>query len=752
MRPKRIFSNILILLTTIILLCFTFLSSCNSPSNDSPTTVVEIPTSTLPDPNQSTKGVPDVKNVVSSFLNKWKNDNYSDMYELLAIESQNVIAEDAFSQLYSDFAGEITLTDLEYDINEPQINPNQSSISYEVIYKTLLFGDLQRTMQMQLVLEDEDWKIVWDSSLIMPDLENGNTIKRDSIINSRAGIFDANEESLASQAEAVAVGLWTDYVYLDESEGLLSLLSRISGLRVDTLIGLIENSTPGEYLPIAEVYSDQFENVVNALSGYSAIQIGRYESRFYPDGGIAPHIVGYISAIQQEEVNDFRKLGYESFEKIGRDGIENWGEPHLIGDRGGTLNILDQEGKVINQIAQASASPGKNIYTTLDSDFQQEVQKSIDGLRGAVVVLERDSGKVLAMASSPKYNPNAFQTENINWDSLLQDIYNDPTNPLFNRASQGQYPLGSVFKIITMAAALESGLYTSETPYECGYFFEEAIGLDLHDWTYDWYLEDGETQPSGLLNLVGGLIRSCNPYFWHIGLDLYNQGLTTAVSDMARGFGLGSATGIIGIPEEEGNIPDPNEPVDAINISIGQGDVLVTPLQVARFVAALGNGGKLMTPWVVDRIQSPDGTIIDEFGPEEAGVLPVDQDNLEIIQEAMEGVVFSQDPRGTAYKVFRDFKIPIAGKTGTAEAGALDPHAWFVGYSMAEREEKPDIAVAVLVENVGEGSEWAAPIFRRIMEIYFFGTPQRLYPWEAAVGVTKTPTPLYTDTPLPEGN
>jgi cell division protein FtsI/penicillin-binding protein 2 len=435
-----------------------------------------------------------------------------------------------------------------------------------------------------------------------------------------------------------------------------------------------------------------------------------------------------------------RRSGYRRDEKVGRIGLESWGEEILSGVRGGTLNLISPEGVALEQIAASTSQPAQSIYTTIDSDLQLQAQQAIVDFLGAIVVLERDTGRVLAMVSSPGFDPNLFEPQNFNREFQIQDLFDQQAIPLLNRATQGQYPLGSVFKIITMAAGMESGLYSAETTYECQHEFNELPDVTLYDWTLE-----KEFPPSGILTLPEGLMRSCNNYFYHIGLDLYDQGLTTANSDMARDFGLGSPTGIGQLEEESGQVPDPGSRLYATSLAIGQADLLVTPLQVANFIAAVGNGGTLDRPPGVEQLAPAEGEPTYTFEPEVRGELSVSQQNLQVIQDAMVSVVANR--RGTAYREFINFRIPFAGKTGTAQDTPRDPHAWFAGYTFAENPDRPDIAAAVIVENIGDGSEFAAPIFRRVMEAYFFGRPLTPYPWEQQIGV---PRPEPTETPTPE--
>lgn len=733
--------------------CFCFLfvilfAGCNMLPLSAPGTPQAFST---PTPAMVVGEVPDATVVVQAYLDAWKVENYPLMYSMLTSLSQDALNQDEFTHHYQSAAAEAALRSVEYEILSVLVNPHTAQASYRIRLDSILVGEITRTTTMNLSLERGQWRVQWDDTLILPELQSGNYLLMDrtGYIPSRANIYDRSGKALVAQADATALGLYPDEVDASQLETMFAQLADLTGLRVDTMMSLYSNAPQGAgwYLPLGEVSSDKIASKFDQLLSFSGLVMQPYKSRYYFDGGIAPHVIGYVGVIQPDEVEAFKRLGYQQDERVGRMGLEEWGESYLAGKRGGALYVFNAQGQPVTLLAQAQAQPAQAIYTTLDRDFQLAAQQALGKFPGAAVVIERDTGRVLAMVSSPGFDPNAFEPINYNSNSLRSELTNAAGLPMFNRASQGQYPLGSVFKIITMAAALESKRYSADTTYQCGYIFDELPDVELHDWTYEYYLKDGHTIPSGLLTLSEGLMRSCNPYFWHIGLDLYSRGMTDTIPETGRGFGLGKPTGIVGIDEAAGSMPDQKSVVDAVNMAIGQGDLLVTPLQVARFAAAIGNGGVLYQPQLIERIDGGSAPVF-EFQPEKVGELPLQPGTLHALQAAMVGVIRNEQPRGTAWHRFTGLEIPVAGKTGTAQSGVDKPHAWFAGYTFAERKDKPDIAIAVVVEHAGEGSDYAAPIFRRLVELYFMGQPQKLYWWESAFNVPYTPAALPTETPL----
>lgn len=743
-----------------IVIILSLLIGCSGPGSTSgtptPKAVSPNPTNNqkLPTPAVFVTNPPDPQSGLRDFLEAWKMNDYSAMYASLTQENRNNISLEQFTARYQDSLDALTLKDLVYQIGTDQFLADSVQTNFHVDYHTNSFGNFSRDMTATLKLENGRWRVSWDDGLIMPELKGGSVLKVDYNIPVRGNIFDRNGKPLSQQTDAIALGVIPVQI-VPETEGtLLGLLSALTGNSPSNIMARYDDKRAVDwYVPVGEAKLEDVNRFYTSLINLGGVVMSQYNSRFYNQEGIAPQVIGYVSPVPKEQLSQFLRNGYSPAGRFGQAGIEKWGEQYLSGKTGGTLYLIDKDGKVTGSLGQVDAKPASTITLTIDQDLQMKAQKAIAGFRGSIVVMERNSGRVLAMVSSPTYNPNLFDPNNVNSAYALGELLGNTETPLLNRAAQGQYPLGSVFKVITFSAALESGTYTPKTPFYCGYDFTELSDRVLHDWTWDHFQDEliktgeGKTRPSGDLDLSGALMRSCNPYFWHIGLDLYNQGRISAVADMARGFGLGSPTGIGQIDEAAGTIINPPALLDAVNQAIGQGDVLVTPLQVANFMAAIGNGGTLYRPQIVEKITDLNGVDTTAFKPESRGVLPMRPETLAALRAAMLSVI--RNKRGTAYQRFTNLTIPVYGKTGTAETNTGIPHAWFAGYTDANNAGLPDIAVAVIAENAGEGSVIAAPIFKRIVEIYFYGQARTPYSWETSIGVTRTPTLPVTDTPSP---
>ncbi|HUF39132.1 MAG TPA: penicillin-binding transpeptidase domain-containing protein [Anaerolineales bacterium] len=672
-------------------------------------------------------------------------DDFPGMYAMLTHASREQIDEETFTRRFIDALAMATVPTgaIAGEVLEVSLHPDAAQVGYRQTWTSVLFGELVREHQMFLELEDGAWRVLWSAGLVLPELEAGNVLRRLYYPPPERGdIYDREGNPMVAFSDAYAVGIVPALIGEDTEGEMLSAIGRATGLPAEFIFTLYQAAgyDYGFYIPITDASAAQFNPFYNSATSYDAVSVSFFSTRYYLGVGDAAHLLGYTSFVQPDELDELTRNGYWWTSRVPRAGVELWADEYLTGGQGGALFVDDAGGAELEKLGENFVEPAGSVYLTVDRELQSAVQDALFGLRGAVVVMEQDTGRILAMASAPTYSPNLFDPANTN--SLFTSPFNDLEEPVINRAINGQYPLGSVFKIITMAAALETGVFTVEDTYDCQYTFEELLpnGPILYDWTWERneesLAEDGNGfPPSGMLTLPQGLMRSCNPWFYHIGLTLFEEGLTTALSEMARGFGLGAPTGVIGAPgESAGRVDDPSEILESTNLAIGQGDLLVTPLQVANFVAAVANGGTLYVPQTVERVLDADGNVIYEFEPQVLGELPVSPETLAEIRAAM--VLVTQNSRGTAEFVFRNFSIDAAGKTGTAEVGGgLDPHAWFVAFTQEGREDLPDIVVAVLVENRGEGSEWAAPVARRVLEAYFFDRPIRGYPWEIRIGV-----------------
>jgi len=352
------------------------------------------------------------------------------------------------------------------------------------------------------------------------------------------------------------------------------------------------------------------------------------------------------------------------------------------------------------------------VYLTIDTGFQATVEHLLGERVGAIVVMDPQSGTVHALVSYPRFKP-ATLTSGFDVDAWT-DLYTDEKRPLVNRTTQGVYPPGSIFKVVSISAALESLGMKPDRQFTCT---GKWTGLG-QEFEKKCWLERGH----GQISLADGLTQSCDVVFYEVGLALYQQN-PKLLPEWAWAFGLGAPTGIQGVSESAGvvvddawkraNLGEPLFPGDTVNSAIGQGFMLSTPLQVARMLATIGNGGRLVKPRLVDRIVSLEGEE-QVLAPEDTGTLPLSPESLALIRNSLEAVV--SGARGTARAAFEGITYTVAGKTGTSESGQEEPHAWFAGYAPAD---EPRVAIAVVLEHAGEGSKEAAPLFRQVLEAFF---------------------------------
>ncbi|HYM91826.1 MAG TPA: penicillin-binding protein 2 [bacterium] len=425
--------------------------------------------------------------------------------------------------------------------------------------------------------------------------------------------------------------------------------------------------------------------------------------RDYLHGTLAAHLLGYVGEIDDRDLAALRRQGYEAGELIGKDGVERIYDRYLKGRNGQIQDEVDAEGRPLRVLATVPPSPGNTVVLGIDLDVQQAAEDALGSRVGAVVAMDPNDGTIVALASHPAFDPNLFAIgiTGSAWTHLLHD----PLQPLLDRATQGDYPVGSVFKIVTATAALELGLVQPQTRFYCPGFY--ILGNRIfHD-----------HEAHGDLTFFEGIAQSCNVVFWTLARPVGPDQLAR----FARMYGLGQTTGIDLVQESAGIIPDPQwklrvwkepwYPGDTLNSAVGQGFTLATPIQIARLVAAVANGGRLVTPHIATEVTSPQGQVLLRVAPPAAGTIHVSPQTLAVLQSALVAVV----THGTAASI----QIPglaVAGKTGTAENPHGRPHAWFAGYAPATT---PQLVVVALVENVGYGAEFAAPIVRRVLQVAF---------------------------------
>jgi len=666
---------------------------------------------------------------VDAFLRAWEQADYETMYGLLAPSAKAGMSLQEFEGLYRDSLAQAAVTSLRAQTRSALESGYSAQADLTVTMQSAVLGAIEFDYRMTLAFEANRWGIVWSPELIFPGLTANRRVHLIERTAVRGNIYDRDGLGLAAKGNLVTVGIVPGRLTAEDKDATLAALSRILKVPVEDIREACANALPHWYVPLKDIAPEVSQANYEILSSLPGVELKEKNVRAYPAGNVASHVIGYMGPIYQEELEEWQKKGYRGDELVGQTGLEAWGELYLAGERGGILTLIDKSGALVDTLAERPATPARSLYTTLRRDFQQVAESLLaqGGKPGAIVALDPRDGAILALASYPTFTPTLFvpAISADNWSKLDAD----PRRPLVNRALQSAYPPGSVFKVATLAAGLEKGGLTRDSRFTCRGTW---TGLGT-EWSKVCWLETGH----GSIDVITGLTVSCDVVFYEIGLLLDSMD-PDILSTYARGFGLGQPTGLQELPESPGLVPDvawkratynePWVPGDSVNLAIGQGFLLTTPLQIARMMAAVANGGALLRPQIIYRIG--EDVVLQR---EEIDWLPTSVQHLAEIKEGLLGV--GTLSHGTAYHAMKGLPLEVAGKTGTAETGETDPHAWFVGYAPAA---DPEIAIVVMIEHGGEGPTVAAPIFRQLIEAYFGIEP------------VKTPLPTLTPTPLPQ--
>ena len=547
-------------------------------------------------------------------------------------------------------------------------------------------------------------------------LADGNRIRIIPSVAPRGTFFDRNGQLLVTNRPGFVVSL----LPLTEpiSPEVVARVSKLLNVPVEEIERKLAVHSGFDPIRIKQDVTPDIVTIIEEQKyDYPGVVIEVQPIRNYILKQECAHTLGYVSEISDEELEAKKDQGYKSGDIIGKFGLERVYDTYIRGVDGGEQVEVDVGGKPVQILGKKEPVPGYDLVLTIDRDLQVATEKAVDKILGeigahaaAAVVLNPQTGEILAMVSRPAFDPNLFAhgISNKDWDA----INTNPYHPMDNKTITGEYPPGSTFKIVTGTAALAAG--------------KVAPDEMIFDSGQHWLVPKGNAsgEALGWLDFHNALAHSDNVYFYEMG----NRLGADLLEHYARMFGLGSVTGI-DLPYESPGLADWKEYKlevygdefylsEIMDAAIGQGFNLVTPLQDAMMMGEIAANGKRFRPHVVKKIVTQDGELIKEFTPELVGQLDVDPDVIRRVQLGLHEVTKT----GTAARNFEGFPYDIAGKTGTAENSQGTDHGWFCGYAPFDN---PTVSVAVIVEQGGFGASSAVPIGRAILEKAFEIQAQR---------------------------
>jgi penicillin-binding protein 2 len=573
-----------------------------------------------------------------------------------------------------------------------------------------------------------------------------NIVKERYLPSVRGKILDRHGVELANNR--LAFNLYaTPKLFTPEAKAELVRMLGLSDdeiAKIDERIAIGTKRDPRRPILVLEDQSrDRAALLEQAIVPIPGVAVQKDNYRYYPHGDLAAHLVGYMTQMTAAEVDKLTNQGYDPSELVGRYGLESAWENYLRGKKGIERYAVDAKGQELDAKTAASlitgdrvvgAVPGANLVLTLDAELQKIAERAVSHVAASsVVIVEPKTGKIRALVSKPSFDPNVMTGHLTRAEETL--LMSDPRKPFMDKALRGTYAPGSVFKFVTALAALQDGQAPDGEQINCTGVYQ------LSNTTFRC------NSTHGKLDLVGAIQHSCNVFFWElasrIGLD--------RIAEVARDFGFGTPTNLGINGDSGGRIPTKAwyekrgryKVGFATNAATGQGDVEVTPLQMAMAYAALANGGTMYVPQVVERVEASDGRTIVAYAPKVSHKVKVPLEAIEVWRRGMWKV--TNEKGGTAYEHGHMSLVPVMGKTGTAEIRThhkkdhderdvegyhpTRSHAWFAGWAPAE---DPEVVIVVFVEHGGSGGRVAWPIAKSILESYFTKIHPVAPPEEAA--------------------
>ena len=554
----------------------------------------------------------------------------------------------------------------------------------------------------------------------LKEMSENNRLRFIPVAASRGSLLDRNGKVLVNNTPSYSLAVIPNEV--KDRDGLLDTLTRVLKTdRNELLLKWEKGKGRAKYFPVilaSGINRDQLEYFEENSLRLTGIDIEVKPVREYPEGAFASHLLGYIGEISEKELSQQDFAEYNPGDYVGKSGIERSFEAYLHGEDGGRQIEVDARGRYLRTVSETQPTSGQSVMMTIDQQLQTATEKALGDKAAAAVVMEVNTGEILAFASAPGFDPSLFsgRMPPDTWEAYLKD----KRHPLENKALKGQYPPGSTFKIVTALAGLAEGLIDDKTTVNCK--GEYQVGTSK----FRCWNKKGH----GTVNLKGAMRESCDVYFYMLGERLG----VDRIARYARMFGLGEAMGCGLENEKSGFVPTSEWKEkkfgkkwyrgETLPVSIGQGYLLMTPIQLAAMAAGVATDGKIYRPHLVKKILDRDGKTVKEFQPELLKQVNLKPEYFRMVKEGLFAVVNESKGTGAAARLY---EVKVAGKTGTSQVVKMQDkkgpiayehrdHALFVAFAPYD---KPEVAVAVVVEHGEHGGGAAAPVAGQILRRYF---------------------------------